>query len=290
MKIKMNFPQGFFGGGSHDDALSTAMRLIAISFDPGGDGWSWPSKYGICFENDVFAMRPDYQDAECTCGFNNMAEQWHQEHPCQSSCYSVARQQNIDEWKQEHDYDNIDKRGNPDIFDVNGKSYHSYEEAKAALSENGGHMSSRRSAQSEKAFRQWKKLYIQLENFEESLSRRLCGKFRIPWNKGYGSAVHCTCGKDEQAEVFFKNKNHEFRCHVEFPQFWFKLSDTRVQWYKYIGRDMSVIGGELPGNFLDTIFLLAPLTLEQACQKLEQEQDEHQKQWAAMMKNLQVSP
>lgn len=59
------------------------------------------------------------------------------------------------------------------------------------------------------------------------------------------------------------------RHYYDPPNFWFKPSDFRLKWYKYIGRDMVSNKDDLAADFMEQIFGSHPndMTLEQAIQK-----------------------
>jgi len=48
----------------------------------------------------------------------------------------------------------------------------------------------------------------------------------------------CTCGVDQKRRAWFDEHPHDFRCPIVLPQFWYKPTNLKVDWYKYIGRDM----------------------------------------------------
>lgn len=265
-EVKIIVPGGMFGASASDDILDTAMRVIALAFYKEGDSaWDWPTKYGAKFENDVFFMCPDYQDAECDCGFDKIAEDWHAANPCASSCYHNVRHSRLRAWEQDNNWDEIEAASNCDIFDVNGKIYSTSEEALRHHMAEGGFFGSNRSAKAEAAHEEWCRLYDQKQKVEDRISRALCAEMNIPWNDGCGSAVHCTCGKEENAKTFFAKHDHAERCAIAMPNFWFKPTNFRLTWYKYIGREMEP-DGELPADFLQQIFATHPAgkTFEQA--------------------------
>jgi len=53
MSITVITPRGMFGASDQDEALDTAMRLIAVAFAAPEE---WASKYGTDYENDTFMM------------------------------------------------------------------------------------------------------------------------------------------------------------------------------------------------------------------------------------------
>ncbi len=74
------------------------------------------------------------------------------------------------------------------------------------------------------------------------------------------------------------------------PNFWFKPTDFRLTWYKYIGRDMNPNNGRLPGDFLRQIFATHPngVTVEAALKKYEHDQGKTEEEFAAMLQSMNV--
>ncbi len=66
-------------------------------------------------------------------------------------------------------------------------------------------------------------------------------KFAETWGfPEQGCAVRCTCGMQETYEAWLAENDHDPRCPIVLPNFLHKASGLRVDWYKYIGRDMEV--------------------------------------------------
>jgi len=257
------------------------MRVIAVGF---GDEDNWPAKYGAKFENDIFFMCPDYQDAECDCGFDVRAEEWHAANPCAPDCYYNVRQTLIRDWEIANNYDAIDAASGCDIFIVNGNRFSSADEARRAWREEGGEFLSERSTQADKAHEEWSALLGRRRQYEDHVSTQICTKIGIPWNDGRGSAVHCTCGKEEKAKQWFSGNDHAERCVIALPNFWFKPTGFKLTWYKYIGRDMEIKAGELPSDFMQRIFATHPkrMMLDAAIDETANQEKASRKSFAAI--------
>lgn len=80
----------------------------------------------------------------------------------------------------------------------------------------------------------------------ERRAQALCKRYGIPWNNGYGSAVHCTCDYEPTWKAWSSENDHAQTCPVVIPNFLHKPSGAKVEWYKYIGRGMKV---EAPDGF-----------------------------------------
>lgn len=71
------------------------------------------------------------------------------------------------------------------------------------------------------------------------------------------------------------------------PNFWFKPSNFKLNWYKYIGRDMEV-DGDLPADFLERIFATHPtgMTLDEAISETGRQEEETAESFRRMMASL----
>lgn len=67
--------------------------------------------------------------------------------------------------------------------------------------------------------------------------KQLCDKHNIPFNKGVGGAVHCTCDYEKRWNTFSSLYCHSYDCPIVLPNF--RSDDFEVRWYKYIGRGMT---------------------------------------------------
>lgn len=168
--------------------------------------------YAPVFENDVFSMRPDYQDIECNCGFDKIAEEWHETHPHSSTCYYTE--------VYEIDFDNHEARRKCD---------------EAIEKRNGFPFMSKESDEVQKEAKYWSRKH---RNWKDSVLKKLCKKHNIPWKDGYGCMVHCDCGQEELRKEFFTTNDHDPKCELTLPNFCHKSSGFEVRWYKWIGRDM----------------------------------------------------
>lgn len=77
---------------------------------------------------------------------------------------------------------------------------------------------------------------------ERAVRKKLCNRFGLTFPEG--SAVHCTCSFDKEYQEWSSKNNHDPKCLIVRPNFWYKPQDVKVMWYKHIGRD-SYINKEL---------------------------------------------
>lgn len=110
--------------------------------------------------------------------------------------------------------------------------------------------------------------------------------------KNAGSCLWCLHGDhpdfDRLLNERFGTKDyqaHKDRGYYDPPNFWFKPSDFRLTWYKYIGRDMGTNKDEIPGDFLHQIFATHPtgVSLEDAAKQYDSEQGERGERFARMV-------
>lgn len=89
---------------------------------------------------------------------------------------------------------------------------------------------------------------------------------------------------------FADYKRHSDRRYYDPPNFWFKPTDFRLTWYKYIGRDMASNKDELSGDFLHKIFATHPkgMKVDEAVAETERQQGETAKAFSAMLASLGV--
>jgi hypothetical protein len=92
----------------------------------------------------------------------------------------------------------------------------------------------------------------------------------------------CTCSDD--------TLGHGEHCGFSKPNFLFKPTGFRLEWYKYIGRDMEAKGG-LPADWLQQTFASHPtgMTLEQGIAELAKQTDATASAFAAMFASLGTS-
>lgn len=53
----------------------------------------------------------------------------------------------------------------------------------------------------------------------------------------HGCAVRCSCDYNEKWATFCNENEHDKECHLVKPNFLYKPTDFRIQWYKYPLRD-----------------------------------------------------
>lgn len=89
--VQMFGPPQAAGEGGLSGALYALSETLIRGHEIEGlhGGLAGEFSWGVPYENDVFLMSPDYQDAECDCGFRQRADDWHKAHKHSGQCYSV---------------------------------------------------------------------------------------------------------------------------------------------------------------------------------------------------------
>lgn len=100
----------------------------------------------------------------------------------------------------------------------------------------------------------------------EGLERGLCQKFGIPWNDGFGAAVHCTCDYRQKWADFLRCNAHAEACPIVRPNFFYKPTGLSVKWYKYPLRD-SYASREVPPDEWRRVMLNCIASLKDASVK-----------------------
>lgn len=113
--------------------------------------------------------------------------------------------------------------------------------------------------------------------------------------KNDGTCLWCLHGDHPDFDRLLREKfsteeyqHYAARHYYDPPHFWYKPSDFRLTWYKYIGRDMATNMDSIPPDFLDRIFSTHPTskTVQQALDELIAITHEKQESWNKMMQKL----
>jgi hypothetical protein len=232
-------------GPERRDRLTTGLRALTRAIcrlDPtqGGFGLAGAYGYGALFENDVFSMRPDYQDAECDCGAHDRGERWHEQHPHAADCFQSVLQARFAKYDEESGYNAADAACHADGM----------MERHEDRTDFGICFWSKRTPQGEIAHEAWRKAHDARNKAHDRLTRELYQE------RGITPSAYqwlCTCGVDEAAKIYFDGDGrHSATCALQLPNFRHKASGFEVRWYKWIGRDQET-RGDAP-NHLSQMF------------------------------------
>lgn len=232
--------------GQDDDAVSNYMVLLTRELAKlrpdsqahgclgGEDG------YGCEFVTDAFEMHPFYW-GDCTCGFDEKRHAadttWCAANPHAPDCYDTELHARTAAYDEESGYNRIDEaaRSAPMNVETTEDEMFGMRCIRTLTS---------RTEAGEAAHQAWCYAHDKRRGFLDSLYTELTAKFSLPMQ---GCACHCTCGRRERfGEMLATLGDHDPRCPIVLPNFLHKASGARIEWYKYIGRDMKV---EAPEGF-----------------------------------------
>ena len=190
--------------------------LVELMMQAGCDIYGIPG-----FENDVFIIR-SYYWGDCECGYEEVVDKWDEENEHKLECYQIdykALKQVEMELRNE-----VHKR----------RAVHTEleveEPAPGAIImgwESVGDEWTDEDRAELKGISEWERIE----------RKALCKKHGIPWNDGYGSAVHCTCDYQARWDKFSKHNDHAADCPIVLPTLHYLPADFKLDWYKYPLRD-----------------------------------------------------
>ena len=191
-------------GMGFEDALFALFEAC----NPDRDN-SW-REYGVKFENDIFSTCPDYMDVECTCGYDK--KKFYGDH--KYNCYDkdVDRELLRRGWKQVF---------MESWFEHAHSSESHYLSLVSPNADSNGFPSKKD------------------DEIRDSIREKLCAKHKLTYPQG--CAVHCTCAYIERVEIWQESigypGGHKPKCDLKRPNFLFKPTGLRIEWYKYPLRD-----------------------------------------------------
>lgn len=198
-----------------------------------GLSWSgYADRDGAITENALFRVREYDWDAECDCGADDKMEAWHAANHHGAECYQTELHSRMAEYDRTSGYAEADKAafGRRDDgpllsgFD-NTIEHHPH-----------GIVTMVSTPRRDDAMEKWREAHDRRQKFERTLFQELGKKHKV--DPHYGAMVHCTCGKDKRADVFWAEiGGHSNECRFVQPNFLFKPTGFRLNWYKYPFRD-----------------------------------------------------
>lgn len=304
MKVQIVMPSGAFGAVAGEDEIDTAMRVIGHAFAEKGD---WATKYGAEVENDVFMMkRYCWCEKEGECPWCTGCGVYQDRGACRAcaigsahspECFQTVLKQRHDEYDHSSGWLEIDAAlSAPDVME--------------SLTEEGPFGATvhytRRTEKGEKLHKQWSGAYDKRRKEHDRLTGMLCKERGL---EASPFMWRCDCGAKERGDnaraeglgcdyhqgsgIFSRfapwTLDHDTH-YYDPPNFWFKPTDFRLTWYKYIGRDMKS-RGNLPADFMRQIMATHPKgwTVERAVAEYEREAGERAQSFERMFASLGVA-
>lgn len=185
--------------------------------------------YGV--ENDVFRIRTYDWDAECDCGADAKMDAWHDANPHGPDCYQTELHARRKSWEDRSGYtaahDLAFGQNDSGLFPgMNAEIEHPAP----------GVMVGIWTPRTDHAMEAWRQLSARRDKIENALYDELCTRHGL--DRKYGCAVHCTCGRDTRAGIFWDNVGgHSSECRFVQPNFLYKPTGFSLNWYKYPFRD-----------------------------------------------------
>lgn len=114
-------------------------------------------------------------------------------------------------------------------------------------------------------------------------------------DKEDGTCLWCIHGDHPQFDELLRARfgttdyqEYRDRRYYDPPNFWFKPTDFRLNWYKYIGRDMASNKEEIAGDFLAQVFATHPkgMTVDDAIEKTARLEEESARSFRDMFESF----
>lgn len=199
----------------------------------GCDGYGWPA-----FENAVFKVQGYDWDAECDCGFDEAAEQWHEDHRHSPDCYDSVAAKVMAEYDSRTGYKDIEARAYGDDGSLMRGFDQDHSQPLPGVTVTS--FTPRKDA-AMKALDTARKVR---DKYERDALKRLCAERGLTYPDG--CKVHCDCYKQKAAQEWFGANDHKPECRVIQPNFLHKPTGFRIQWYKYPALGSKHRSGPIP--------------------------------------------
>lgn len=190
-------------GAKYEEELTRLFYAI----DPHHDG------YGLEFENEVFSLFPYYW-GDCTCGYEETEWAWCEANKHSPDCYQSEVDRRVKAFAAEIGYSDEFPAMNSTVEEV---------EPGVVLIESSPRQSPNR------------ELGRQVREYEDSTRKELCEKYGLTYPNR--CAVHCTCDYETRWAEFAASNGHAETCPIVRPNFHYRPTDLRLEWYKYPLRD-----------------------------------------------------
>lgn len=184
-------------------------------------------------ENEVFAIRSYDWHAECDCGATERLERLANDNPHLAACYQTVLDDSMRQYDERTGYQTIEQ-----LFSGNERS----QEGRSGTSHS---LHSMFTPLPKETIEEWKNASELRDSFQDDLLRKLCSErgFTFP----QGCMCHCDCGRDERVESKWREiGGHSQNCRLIQPNFLYKPTGFRINWYKYPFRDSYMTPGIKP--------------------------------------------
>jgi hypothetical protein len=183
-------------------------------------------------ENGTFSIRAYDWDAECDCGAKAKMDRWFGANPHGPECYQTELHARLKSWEGRSGYARAEALAFGDNDD--GRPLPGMNMAREDVAPGVMFMSF--APRSDAAMEAYNKLRDRRGQVERKLFDELCSKHGV--DRKFGCMVHCTCGRGARGDLFWQNVGgHADDCRLTQPNFLFKPTGFRLNWYKYPFRD-----------------------------------------------------
>lgn len=228
-----------------DDAFSDAMRTLvseicARTNTEGGFGLGGENGYSVDCETDVFIMRRFYW-GDCDCGADERSEEWHAANPHADDCFQVELRRRHKAYDEQSGYNAIDAAAR-----APGTMEEKVEEVTddfMGVEVTSTVHTSWRTEAGEVAHDAWCKAHDERSKQHRKLTLELCRERDFEPDP---FVWRCTCGTHERTMA--ADIGHRDTCALMLPNFEYKPTGFKAEWYKWIGRDNKVSGAMPPIN------------------------------------------
>lgn len=226
-----------------NDEFSEAMRtlvgeIIARTDADGSYGLGGENGYSVDFETPVFIMRRFYW-GDCDCGADERLEEWHAANPHADDCFQVELARRHADYDESSGYNALNAATS--VSDRMETKEENVTVDVGVQKLTFVSISSWRTLKGEAAHKAWSKAYDKRGKAHDKITRQFYVERGM---KPERSVWCCTCGTHERAMV--ADTGHRPECALELPNFEYKPTGFKAEWYKWIGRDNKLSGDPPP--------------------------------------------
>lgn len=181
-------------------------------------------------ETPVFVIRAYDWDADCDCGADDRMNAWLTANPHGLDCYHTELHARLKSWEDRSGY----TATKAVAFETDESPMPGMECEAEDVAPGVRVMSF--TPRSDAAMDAYRAMSARRRKVEEALFDELCARHKV--DRRFGCAVHCTCGRNQRAdEMWVAMGGHTDACRFVQPNFLYKPTSFRINWYKYPFRD-----------------------------------------------------
>jgi hypothetical protein len=187
-------------------------------------------------ETDVFKVQSYDWDADCDCGADDKMERWFDANKHSDACYQSECDRELKAYDDSVGFKKIETAA----FDGDKSFFRGFNED--TKNPAPGVTMTTFEPRSDPAMDVWRTASDARDKFRDAMRKRLCKERKLPYPSG--CADHCDCGRDERSDIFWREiGGHKEDCRNIQPNFLYKPTGFRINWYKYPFRDSYMTPG-----------------------------------------------